>query len=162
VSRLEHDRHPEWLEMGPNAVGDFGRETFLNLEATGVAVQHAGELGNPDDAVAGKIRDVRLADDRRHVMLAMGEKRDVLEKDDVVVTPDLFERSFQMHRGLFFVAPAILAPSPCNAFGRIDQAFSVRIVSCPAQQGTNGFFNLGGDDLPRDVLTGEAAKVWRK
>ena len=162
MSRLEHDGHPEWLEMGPNAVGDFGRETFLNLEATGVAVQHAGELGNADDAVAGKICDVRLADDRRHVMLAMGEKRDVLEKDDVVVTAGVLKRSFQMHRGLFFVAPAILPPSPCNAFGRVDQAFSVRIVSRPAQQGTNGFFNLRGDGLPRDVLTGEPAKVWCK
>ena len=86
MRRLEHDGHPEWLEMGPNTVGDFGCETFLNLEATGVAVQHAGELGNADDGVAGKIRDVRFADDRRHVMLAMGEKRYVLEKDDVVVT----------------------------------------------------------------------------
>ena len=162
MSRLEHDGHPERLEMRPNTVGDLGRETFLNLEATGVTVQHTGELGNADYAVAGKIRDVRLADDRRHVMLAMGQKRDVLEKDDVVVTAGVLERSFQMYRGFFFVAPAVLAPSPGNAFGRVDQAFSVRIVSRPAQQGTNGFFNFRGDDLPRDVLTGEAAKVWCK
>jgi hypothetical protein len=162
MSRVEHDGHPKWLEMGPNTVGDFGGETFLNLEATGVSVQHAGELGNADDAVAGKIGDMRLADDRRHVMLAMGQKRDVLEKDDVVVTAGVLKRSFQMYRGLFFVAPAILAPSPGNAFGRVDQAFSVRIVSRPPQQGTNGFFNLRGDDLRRDVLTGEAAKIWCK
>ena len=105
---------------------------------------------------------MRLADDRRHVMLAMRQKRDVLEKDDVVVTASVLKRSFEMYRGLFFVTSAILAPSPGNAFGCVDQAFSVRIVSRPAQQCTNGFFNLQGDDLRRDVLTGEAAKVWRK
>ncbi len=159
MSRLEYDGHTEWLEMGPNTVSDLGRETFLNLEAASVTVQHAGELGNADDAVAGKICDVRLADDRRHVMLTMGQKRDVLKKNDVVVTAGVLKRAIQMYRGLFFVAPAILAPSPGNALGRVDQAFSVRIVSRPAQQSTNGFFNFRGDDLPRDVSTCEAAKV---
>ena len=38
MGRLEHDGNPEWLEMGPNTVGDFGRETFLNLEAACIAV----------------------------------------------------------------------------------------------------------------------------
>jgi hypothetical protein len=61
--RFEHDSHPELLEMSPNTVSDFGRETFLNLKTTSVALQYAGEPGNADDAAAGKIRDVSLADD---------------------------------------------------------------------------------------------------
>src|SRR5215210_3368010 len=50
------------------------------------AVQHARQFADADDLVARQISDRRLADDRRHVVLAMRLERDVLQQHDLVVT----------------------------------------------------------------------------
>ena len=66
-------------------------QPLLHLQPPRKAVEHARQLGDADDAVARQIGDRRLADDRRHVMLAMRLERDVLEQHDLVIAADLLE-----------------------------------------------------------------------
>jgi hypothetical protein len=53
----------------------------------------------PDDAPVGQVADVRLADDRHHVVLAMALEADVGQHDDLVVAVDLLERAREHELG---------------------------------------------------------------
>src|SRR3546814_16175961 len=55
-------------EMIPDAFGAHGGQPLLNLQPARIAVQHARELGNADDAVPGEAGDRRLSGARRHMM----------------------------------------------------------------------------------------------
>ena len=52
----------------------------------------------PTTLLLRQIGDRRLADDRRHVVLAMRLERYVLQKDDLVIAADLFEGPAEMER----------------------------------------------------------------
>src|SRR3546814_6669381 len=78
-------------EMFPDAVRHLGGEPLLHLQAAGKAVQHARQLGYADHPVARKIGDMRLADDRRQVMLAVRLEGNVLQKHDLVIAAHLAE-----------------------------------------------------------------------
>src|SRR3546814_2490042 len=77
--------------MFPDAVRHLGGEPLLHLQAAGKAVQHARQLGYADHPVARKIGDMRLADDRRQVMLAVRLEGNVLQKHDLVIAAHLAE-----------------------------------------------------------------------
>jgi hypothetical protein len=92
---------PRGLQGVFDAVGDLRGELFLHLEAAGEAVDHAGQLADADDAVGRQIADVRAADDRRHVMLAVALELDVAQHDHLVVAFDFLEGAAQVFgRGL--------------------------------------------------------------
>src|SRR3546814_13434173 len=86
-------------EMFPDAVRHLGGEPLLHLQAAGKAVQHARQLGYADHPVARKIGDMRLADDRRQVMLAVRLEGNVLQKHDLVIAAHLAERSEERRVG---------------------------------------------------------------
>src|SRR3546814_3601317 len=71
VGGVDDHRDAMRAEMFPDAVRHLGGEPLLHLQAAGKAVQHARQLGYADHPVARKIGDMRLADDRRQVMLAV-------------------------------------------------------------------------------------------
>ena len=81
-------RGPQRLVDG---VGDLRRQALLRLQAAGEDVDDAGELRQPDDALRRVVGDVRLADERHHVVLAMRLERDVAHEHDVVVAADFLE-----------------------------------------------------------------------
>src|SRR3546814_10341611 len=57
-----------------------------------------------DDAVVRHVGDVRLADDRRHVVLAVGFKADVAQQHHLVVAFDFLEGALQEVEGVHGVA----------------------------------------------------------
>ncbi len=67
------------------AVPDLLREAFLHLEASGIGFHHAGHLAKTRNFPLGDIGHMRLADKRKHVMLAQGEEFDVLHNNHMVV-----------------------------------------------------------------------------
>ena len=131
--------------MVPDAFGDFRRQPFLDLQPPRETVQHARQLGNAHDMVARQIGDRRLADDRRHVMLAMRLERDVLQQHDLVIAAHFLENSRQMDRRILAVALAIFLPRARHALGRVEQAFAAGIVAGPAEQRADRLLNLFGD-----------------
>ena len=78
MRRLDNHGDTLRLKVLPDAIGDFRGQAFLHLQAPRETVQHPGQLGNAHHPVMGQVSDRRLADDRRHVMLAMRLERDVL------------------------------------------------------------------------------------
>ena len=70
-----------------DGVGDLGRHALLDLQAPGVAVDQAGQLGQPGDAaVLGRdVGDVGLAQERHQVVLAQRGERDVAHHHHLVV-----------------------------------------------------------------------------
>ncbi len=91
------------LEVLPDAVGHLRGQPFLHLKPARKAMEHARELADADHLVVGQIGDRSLADDRRKVVLAMRLKRNVLEKDDLVVAADLVEGAAQVDGGVFSI-----------------------------------------------------------
>ena len=62
---------PRGLQHVVDAVRDLRGQLLLHLEAARVGVDHARELADADDLVGRQVADVRAADDRRHVVLAV-------------------------------------------------------------------------------------------
>ena len=147
---LDHHRDALGLKMIPDTVGDLCGQPFLNLKSAGKAVKHARQLGNSDHFVAGQISDCRFADDRCHVMFAMGLERNVLEQDDFVISADFLEHPRQMIRRVLGIARGIFPPRPSNALGRVGQPFAVGIVTGPANERLDRRGNLARNlDLGR-------------
>ena len=142
MGRLYHDGHTLGLQMLPDAVGHFGRQPLLHLQAIGKGMQHAGQLGNADHIVARQIGDMRLPHDRRHMMFAMRLKRNVLQQHDIVISAHLMENAREMIGGIVMIAPAIFAPGPRHTFRRLDQPFAFGRIARPADQRADRFRNL--------------------
>ena len=68
-----------------DAVADLLRQALLDLQAAGVGLHHAGDLGEPGDAAVRDVGDMGLADEREHVVLAQREQLDVLDQDHLAV-----------------------------------------------------------------------------
>ena len=83
---------PRGLSAALDGVGDLRRHGLLRLQALGEDLDHAGDLGDADDAPVGQVGDVRHAQERRHVVLAVALDADVAQHDEVVVAAGLLER----------------------------------------------------------------------
>ena len=130
--------------MLPDRVGDLRGQPLLHLEAAGEAVKHPRELADPDHLVVRQVGDRRLADDRRHVVLAVRLERDVLQQHDLVIAADFLEGAAKMLRGIFLIAARIFPPRARDAPRRIEQAFAVGVVAGPADQRPDRFATSSG------------------
>ncbi len=82
---------PRGHEARLERIGDLRRHRLLRLQPTREDVDEPGELGKADHAAGRVVGDVRLAEERHHVVLAMRVERDVAHEDDVAVAFDLLE-----------------------------------------------------------------------
>ena len=64
---------------------DLRGHVLLRLQAARIDVDQPRELGQPDHPVDRLVGDMRLADERHHVMLAMGVEGDVAHQHEIVV-----------------------------------------------------------------------------
>ena len=96
------------------------------------------------------------ADEGSDVVFAVRVELDVAQHDDVVVAAHIVEGARQGFGRIFFVAAEILAEGLGHALRGIEQAFAVRVVAGPGEQGADGGLGLllGGalDRLARDLL----------
>ncbi len=97
-------------------------------------IDHARELGEPDDALDREIGDVRAADDRHHVVLAVRIEGDVAHHDHVVEGADLAEGTVEHLVGVFLVAAEELFVGSDHSLGRILEALAVRVFADPRQK----------------------------
>ena len=91
VRGLDHHADAARLQHVVDAVGDLRGHLFLHLEAARIGLDHARQLADADDLAVGQVADVRAADDRRHVVLAMAFELDVAQHDHLVVAVDFLE-----------------------------------------------------------------------
>src|SRR6185437_5354292 len=78
---FDHDAHAARLEHALNRFGDLLGEPLLHLQAARKHLDDARELGEPYDLVVRDVRDVRLAEEGKHVMLAQRIELDVAHHD---------------------------------------------------------------------------------
>ena len=116
---------------------------LLRLQAVRKDVDDAGDLRQADHLAIRQVADMRLADDRHHVVLAMRDELDVLDDDHVVIAGDFLEGAAELVGRAHVVAGEHLAIGLGHALRRIHQAFAVRIVAGPAQQRAHGCFDFG-------------------
>ena len=89
---VEHDADALRREViGPPA-GDLGGQALLDLQAAGEQVDDAGELRQPQDALAGQVADVRDAVERQQVVLEERVERNRSRDDQLVVAVGVRER----------------------------------------------------------------------
>src|SRR6185437_10382443 len=86
---------------------------------------------------------MRLADDRRQVMLAMALEADVLQDDHLVVAVGLLEGALQELVGVAAIAREILLEGAHHPRRRALQALALRIIARPAQQRAHRRLRLG-------------------
>jgi hypothetical protein len=77
---------------------------------------------------------MRLADERHHMMLAVGGERNVADKDDIVVAVDVLERPVERLGGVEGVAGIKLLIGGDNATRRVEETVAIGIVSRPGDQ----------------------------
>ena len=144
VHSLDDHSHAQRIQGFLQAVTNLLREALLHLQAAGIGLNHTGHLAQAGNLTLGDISDMSFADKGQHVMLAKGEKFNVLHDDHVVV--GLLEQG-ALHDGL-----PILEITLCKelhglgyAFGRLLQPFPGSIFT---KQPKNGL------DVPRNLLRG--------
>src|SRR5262249_57999801 len=139
---LDHHRHALRLQRLVDGLGDLRRHGLLGLQAPGEHLDHAGKLGDTDDAVGREISYMRLADERDHVMFAMRMQLDIAQHYDVVITGDLVEGAGQHVEWALVVASEELVIGANDALWRLAQAFASRIVAGIGDQRADGFFGF--------------------
>src|ERR1700694_3109813 len=94
------------------------------------------------------------ADDRRHVMLAVGFEPDIAQQHNFVVAADLLEGSLQILPGILEITRKPLFIGADHAGRRSDQSFAIRIGSRPTNERAYGIF---GGRARRSVDGGDRA-----
>src|SRR5690242_15447548 len=108
-------------------------------------MEHASKLADSNHLVLGQIGDGGLADDGRHVVLAMRLERDRLQQNDLVIAADLLEGPVEVHRRVLGIALGIFAPGTSDAPRGVEQALTVGIVAGPANERSDRLFHVLGD-----------------
>jgi hypothetical protein len=92
VLGLQHHTHAGGAKTGSQALGDLLGQPLLDLGPGREMLNQPGQLGQPDDALAGQVADVREAGERQQVMLADGAERDGTGQHQLVVPLVVGER----------------------------------------------------------------------
>ncbi len=146
--RADHDHADATrLQHLLDAARDLRGHFFLDLEAARIGFDHAREFRDPDHCTIGDVADVGLADDRRHVVLAMAFVFDVAQHDHLVVAGDFLEGALEVVLGIERIAAEPVAIGLDDAARRVEQAFARRVFAGVTQQGAHGLFGLFTTDV---------------
>src|SRR6185312_14139747 len=121
MRRLDDDGDALGLQHLAQGVGDLRRHLLLDLQALRIDLDEPRQLRDADDAAVRQIGDMRLADDRRDMVLAMRFEADVLQYDHLVIAVDLAEGAMQLLDGVAAVAAEIFLVGAYDAVGRAAQ-----------------------------------------
>jgi len=139
---IDHDANTPGFQDGLNTVGDLSRQFFLNLQSPGKRFDHACEFADADDFLVRQVADMCDADYRRHVVFAVRFESNIAQDDQFIVAFDFFECSLQELDGILAIAPEPVLVSQGDTLRRIEQAFTLRIITSPAQEYFYSLFSL--------------------
>src|SRR3546814_14529504 len=94
--------------------------------------------------VARQISNMGNADDRCHVVFAMGLEGDVLQKDNFIIAAHLLECPAEMMSGFFAISLAIFFPGTSDTLGCVEQPFAGGIVTRPANESADCLLHIFG------------------
>ena len=143
MRRLDDDADALRLEDVIDGVGDLRRHLFLDLQTLGIDVDDARQLADADHAAVGNVGHPGLADDRRHVVLAMALEADAAQHDHLVIAFGLLEGLLQDLGGVLTVAREELLERARHARRRLAQAVPIRIFAGPSDDGAHRRLDFG-------------------
>ena len=143
---LDHHSDAAGLEHLLDRIGDLRGQSLLNLQPLGEDLDHAGELGDPDDPFVRNVADPSPTNDRRDMMLAMAFEGDAAEHDHLVVALDLAECLVQNLVRVFVIAREIFAVSTHHTIGRLNQTVAIGVLANPLEYGAERLLGLGVAD----------------
>src|SRR5712671_4393189 len=124
-------------------IGDLRRQLFLDLQPLGIDVDHAGELADADHPAVRDVTHPGLADDGRHVVLAMTLEANAAQHDHLVVAFDLLKGPLQDLDRVLGVAGKEFLEGARDARRRVEQASPLRIVAGPTDDGADRRLDFG-------------------
>ena len=130
------------MKAGVERRQDLRGHRLLRLQPARIDVHQPSELGQAEHAAVGIIGDMGLAEERRHMVFAMREERDVAHQNHFAIAFDLFEDGVENGGGVLRIARENFLIGLGDARGRVAQAFAGRIVSRPGQQRPHGGFGV--------------------
>ncbi|KAG1249111.1 hypothetical protein G6F68_013513 [Rhizopus microsporus] len=126
VLGFDDDAHACRAGDGLDGLGDLAAEVFLDLQAAGIHLDDAGDLGQAQDAAGRQVGHVRLADEGQHVGLAQRVQLDVLDQHDFAGVGGE-QRAVDDFVQVLAVAAAQVAHGLGRAGGRVGQPFAGRV-----------------------------------
>ena len=145
---------PRGFRCSSMALDDLGRQVLLRLQAARETSTTRASLERPTTPFARVIGDVRLAEERHDVVLAMGEEGDVAHEHDVAIAADLLEHRCRARRRRSGRSRRNISRKPWPRAAACRAGPRGRVVAGPADQGAHGRFGF----LPGRALRSDAAR----
>jgi hypothetical protein len=127
---------------------------LLNLHALGIDLDDTCQFGNTDNPVARQIADMRPPDDRRHMMLAVGNETNVAQQNHFVIPGDFLECPAQQLVRIFAISgkPLLIGTNDTRAGVSISPSRSGSspahrmsvVTACSASSREGRVTGLGG------------------
>ena len=168
VLGVDQHGHAGGREVVLDGVGDLHGHGFLRLQALGEDLDQAGQLGEANDLAGRHVRHPGLAQERRHVVFAVALHVDAAQHDHVVIALHVLEGPGKLLGRIAVIAGEPLAIGVDHALGRVEQAFAVRVVAGPGQQGPDGGHGLvsggalGGFKIKTGVIRADQGSLARQ
>jgi NifU-like protein involved in Fe-S cluster formation len=121
---------------------DLRSQMLLRLQAVRVDIDQPRQLRQADHTIGRGVGDMRLAEERHHVMLAVRIEADVPHQDEIVIARGLAKGAVKHLDRAFVVALVDLAVGVDHALWRVEQAFARRIVAGIGKQRADRFLGL--------------------
>src|SRR5258708_7320318 len=127
------------LNAAWDGFGDMHGPPFLHLKPAGEHVDDARDLAQPDHFAVGNVREMDLAEERQHMMLAQAEDLYVFGDDHLVIV-HFKESALQNLVGIDVGAAGEIFEGLLHALGGFDQSVACRIFAEPHEHFTQQFF----------------------
>jgi hypothetical protein len=138
VLRLEHHGDAARLENLLDRGRDLRGQVLLGLQPPRIDVDQPRDLGEPDHALHRHIGDMRLADERGDVVLAVRGERDIADQHRLVVRADLREGAVEHVGRALAVAAEQLFVGIDDAGRRLHQTLAIGIIAGERDQHAHG------------------------
>src|SRR5580704_12464249 len=140
---LEYHGDAERVDLRHESLRDLRRQPLLHLQPPRVYFHQSRQLREPDDLPIGQIRDMRLAHEGEHVMLAQGIEIQILAQDHFLVVFFAEQRAVDRFLGILRIAAGQELVRLGDAGGSAFEPLAIRVFADLTQDDPDRIFELG-------------------
>lgn len=89
--RIDNEGEEEWIKNEMDDVGNMRCDDLMSLKEEGKNIEEKRNIRKEEEKELRKIGEVRIEDDRKNVVLEMGEEGNIIKKKNIVVKWELIE-----------------------------------------------------------------------
>src|SRR5271154_3328021 len=141
---FEHHGDAERIDLRHESLRDLRRQALLHLKPPRIDFHQPRQLRQPDDFPIRQIRDMRLAHEREHVMLAQRIKIQILAQDHFLVIFFGEQRDVDRFLWILRIAAGQELVRLGDARRSALESFATRVFADLAQDYADRIFELGG------------------